>query len=1254
MSGYGHQYAGPVKTFQRNYYSLTEGTCYTWGSDHFQTFDNKIFAISTTCNYIFASDCSGDFNIQLRRKSGGTISRIIIQIVSTVIKVENGSITVNDEGPIILPYNGNQIQIHPSGEEIKLTVKHQGFDIVIAWDNADFLMVALGDQHQNKTCGLCGDFNGIPDYNEFSVAGNIMDLRQFARNWQIDDPTEDCKVEHQSYLAASYLVYEALCTGFLNMVAPLCQISRADYIKQCQWDLFQCAMQGDRSCACGTLSQYSRQCSRAQHPVNNWRNSTFCPMADCPENQIYQECGSPCLSTCLNPQFTCASYCKPGCFCPPGTVLDYITSKDKCIPRHQCPCVQNGKIYAPGDKKDSLCTTCTCVGAQWDCSDIQCPGTCSIEGGSFITTFDGRTYRFHGDCEYLLVGSDKIPRHGTIEAVFERCGTAYTKTRLASLIYAAYEMKIIFSMGGKIEVNNQLKKLPFRAANIRIYRRSSSYIQMDTDYGLEMLLKVTEVFQVFITVDVMFSGRTNGLCGNFNGDTTDDFKSSMKITENNPSNFVNSWRVTANCGLAHDEDMDPCSLSQVNEMFAEAHCAVLLKESSIFGQCHEVLDPIEFYENCRFVTCNYDESNDFMCASLASYVSACAKRGVFLLEWRNTIDTCRMSCPHNQTFSYDSRACNRTCMSLFDPNFECSSADLPVDGCNCPEQTYLDDAGKCVSVAECPCYLANAVIARANEKIILYGGICVCENGSLKCSGQDPQEYCYPPKVYFKCENAQEGEYGAACAPTCQMLAAEGQCLTTNCVSGCICPDGLVLDEAKGCVHPDDCSCEYSGFSYERGMVIVKDCMKCFCDRGKWNCNGNEMCPLTCMVHGEGHISTFGGKQYVFDGNCEYILVQDACSTIYAQPSFKIVAENVICSSSKTVCTKTIKIYYQDILIKMTDGTYKVIPENATDQFTVVHNQMYLMFSFGNLESLQLIVTWNLKMNTYIQIAGPPKLSVCGLCGNANSNIKDELITQSHYSAFTLMNFINSWKENPMCDDVTDVVYPCAKNPYRKSWAEKRCKLIQSDVFQPCHNLLPWRHYYDNCIRDACGCELVGDCDCLCDAVAAFAKACLDAGVCIDWRTPDYCPVNCDFYNTHDRRTNSYKYAGDIECKWHYQPCLCPNAQWTFPKTNIEGCYNCSIDEYYDAGQQRCAPCTPLPTPIPTSHATSALSTQTSTIASSTVASITTLTTSTTESTMTTTSTTELTMTTTSTTDEGPVGGTLPTSTSTSTATTSM
>lgn len=54
-----------------------------------------------------------------------------------------------------------------------------------------------------------------------------------------------------------------------------------------------------------------------------------------------------------------------------------------------------------------------------------------------------------------------------------------------------------------------------------------------------------------------------GLCGNYNGDTTDDFLSSMNIIEGTASLFVDSWRL-GNCPSALEREMDPCSMSQLN------------------------------------------------------------------------------------------------------------------------------------------------------------------------------------------------------------------------------------------------------------------------------------------------------------------------------------------------------------------------------------------------------------------------------------------------------------------------------------------------------------------------------------------------------------------------------------------------------------------------------------------------------------------------------------------------------------------
>ena len=47
--------------------------------------------------------------------------------------------------------------------------------------------------------------------------------------------------------------------------------------------------------------------------------------------------------------------------------------------------------------------------------------------------------------------------------------------------------------------------------------------------------------------------------------------------------------------------------------------------------------------------------------------------------------------------------------------------------------------------------------------------------------------------------------------------------------------------------------------------------------------------------------------------------------------------------------------------------------------------------------------------------------------------------------------------------------------------------------------------YYEACVSDVCACDSGGDCECFCTAVAAYAQACHEAGVCVSWRTPDVC-----------------------------------------------------------------------------------------------------------------------------------------------------
>ncbi|XP_063188890.1 mucin-6 [Chroicocephalus ridibundus] len=1156
---------------------LSKDSCSTWGGGHFSTFDKYQYDFTGTCNYIFATVCdetSPDFNIQFRRGLDKKIARIIIELGPSVVIVEKGSISVRSVGVINLPYTSNGIQIAPYGRNIRLVAKLMEMELVVMWNNDDYLMVLTEKKYMGKTCGMCGNYDGY-ELNEFVSEGKLLDTYKFAALQKMDDPSEICLSEEIPVPNIPHKKYAMICSQLLNLVSPTCSVPKDGFVIRCQLDMQDCSEPGQNNCTCSTLSEYSRQCAMSHQMVLNWRTENFCSVGKCSANQIYEECGSPCIKTCSNPEYSCSSHCTYGCFCPEGTVLDDISKNRTCVHIEQCPCTLNGKTYAPGETMKAACRTCKCTMGQWNCKDLPCPGRCSLEGGSFVTTFDSRSYRFHGVCTYVLMKSSSLPHNGTLMAVYEKSGYSHSETSLSAVIYLSTKDKIVISQNELLTDDDELKRLPYRSGDITIFRQSSMYIQMFTNFGLEVVVQTSPVFQAYVKVGSQFKGRTLGLCGNYNGDTTDDFMTSMDITEGTASLFVDSWRA-GNCHPALERDTDPCALSQLNKISAETHCSILTKKGTVFEKCHAVVNPIPFYKRCVYQACNYEETFPYICSALGSYARTCSSMGLILENWRNSMDNCTITCTGNQTFSYNAQACDRTCLSLSNRALECHPTDIPIEGCHCPEGMYLNHKNECVRKSHCPCYLEDRKYILPDQSTITGGITCYCVNGRLSCTGkpQNPAESCKAPKKYVSCSDALENKYGAACAPTCQMLATGIECIPTKCESGCVCADGLYENLDGGCVPAEECPCEYGGLAYGKGEQIQTECEICTCTKGKWKCVQKSKCSSTCNLYGEGHITTFDGQRFVFDGNCEYILAMDGCSVNRPVSSFKIVTENVICGKSGVTCSRSISIYLGNLTFVLRDETFTISGENPGVRYNVKKNALHLMFDIIIPRKYNMTLIWNKHMNFFIKISRETQETICGLCGNYNGNMKDDFETRSKYVASNELEFVNSWKENPLCGDVYFVVDPCSKNPYRKAWAEKTCSIINSQVFSACHNKVNRMPYYEACVRDSCGCDIGGDCECMCDAIAVYAMACLDKGICIDWRTPEFCPVYCEYYNSHKTTgsgdTYSYGYNNN-NCTWHYRPCNCPDQNYKY--VNIEGCYNCSHDEYFDHEMERCMPC---------------------------------------------------------------------------------
>lgn len=80
------------------------------------------------------------------------------------------------------------------------------------------------------------------------------------------------------------------------------------------------------------------------------------------------------------------------------------------------------------------------------------------------------------------------------------------------------------------------------------------------------------------------------------------------------------------------------------------------------------------------------------------------------------------SCPQSQTFLYNLTTCQQTCRSLSESDTHCLTGFVPVDGCGCPDHTFLDEKSRCVPLAQCSCYHrglyleAGEVVLRQEER----------------------------------------------------------------------------------------------------------------------------------------------------------------------------------------------------------------------------------------------------------------------------------------------------------------------------------------------------------------------------------------------------------------------------------------------------------------------------------------------------------------------------------------------------------
>uniref|UniRef100_A0A8B9E9X0 Otogelin n=1 Tax=Anser cygnoides TaxID=8845 RepID=A0A8B9E9X0_ANSCY len=1059
--------------------------CRTWGQYHFETFDGLYYYFSGKSTYALVRHTELDeqsFSIQVNndpecRSSPYSCKRSISLFFSGDEQIKMSSEVTYKGFGLQLPYIIGNLHIQKLAGYF--LVRHQ-YAFTLAWDGTSAVYIKMAPEYLGKTHGLCGNNNAIPhDDLETSYGKLTDDVTEFVESWQ-ENPPQGTPSWDNSFLSEPPCLTQSheslqraynLCNILLHPPFEQCHeyVSPLPFMASCTSDLCMSAV--DNATWCRALTEYARACAQAGKPLQGWRKHFQQCVITCLEPLTYNECISCCPVSC-HQQSQCVDSelpCIDGCYCPDGLIYE----NELCVKPMDCPCDYHGSFFDIGSVVYEECNNCTCTGGKWICTNLTCPAECSVSGDIHFMTFDGRKYTFQATCQYILAKS-RTSGEFTISLQNAPCGQNQDGSCIQSISIILKQdpkRQVTLTHSGDVLVYDQYKiNLPYADDLFEIRKLSSIFLQVKTNIGLQILYD-REGLRLYLQADGRWKDDTVGLCGTFNGNMEDDFLSPVGVTESTPQLFGNAWKTSSACMLVHDSSqMDPCDIHLQAASYAAEACSILTKE--LFAPCYPYLSPIPYFEQCRRDTCKCGQN--CFCSALAHYAHHCQRFGV-IIDFRGGVPDCALSCENTKEYSTCVSTCGRTCQALSVP--ETCSSDC-IEGCACPSGMYL-----------------NSKTERCVERLMCLSFFFVFPAAHSCPVGQ----------IYINCSNPQDD------AELSRERTCENQLLNLTfsahlpCVSGCVCPPGLVK-HGDVCLEADECPCSWKGKEYFPGDKVISSCHTCICQHGSFQCTFHP-CPSMCTAYGDRHYRTFDGLTFDFVGTCKVYLVKGTSST-----SFSVIIENINCFNTGIICRKHIFINVGKSFLIFDDETGNPSSSSYMDKLQKIQLWKAGFFTVVHLPDEHITVLWDQRTTVHVQMGHQWQGELTGLCGNFDLKTINELRTPDNFELTNSQEFGNSWTAVE-CVDSSDIRNPCSLNPLREPFAKKECGILLSEAFEACHPVIDVTWFYSNCLTDTCGCNQGGDCECFCTSVSAYAHQCCQHGVSVDWRSPRVCPYDCEYFN---------------------------------------------------------------------------------------------------------------------------------------------
>uniref|UniRef100_A0A2R9AW43 VWFD domain-containing protein n=1 Tax=Pan paniscus TaxID=9597 RepID=A0A2R9AW43_PANPA len=660
---------GLLPSGQHGCQPVSTAECQAWGDPHYVTLDGHRFDFQGTCEYLLSAPCHGP-----------------------PLGAENFTVTVANE------HRGSQAVSYT--RSVTLQIYNHSLTLSAHWPRKLQVRRAVGQTGASAS-------SGVP-------AGWQVGGAQGCGECVSKPCPSPCTPEQQESFGGPDACGVISATD--GPLAP-CHglVPPAQYFQGCLLDA--CQVQGHPGGLCPAVATYVAACQATGAQLGEWRRPDFCPL-QCPAHSHYELCGDSCPVSCpsLSAPEGCESACREGCVCDAGFVL----SGDTCVPVGQCGCLHDGRYYPlgevfyPGPECERRCecgpgghVTCqegAACGPHEECrleDGVQAChatgcGRCLANGGIHYITLDGRVYDLHGSCSYVLAQvCHPKPGDEDFSIVLEKNAAG----DLQRLLVTVTGQVVSLAQGQQVTVDGEAVALPVAVGRVRVTAEGRNMV-LQTTKGLRLLFDGDA--HLLMSIPSPFRGRLCGLCGNFNGNWSDDFVLPNGSAASSVETFGAAWRAPGSskgCGEGCGPQGCPVCLAEETAPYeSNEACGQLRNPQGPFATCQAVLSPSEYFRQCVYDLCAQKGDKAFLCRSLAAYTAACQAAGVAVKPWR-TDSFCPLQCPAHSHYSICTRTCQGSCAALSGLT-GCTTRCF--EGCECDDR-FLLSQGVCIPVQDCGC-----------------------------------------------------------------------------------------------------------------------------------------------------------------------------------------------------------------------------------------------------------------------------------------------------------------------------------------------------------------------------------------------------------------------------------------------------------------------------------------------------------------------------------------------------------------------